>query len=36
VQYIVENPAIEYQEVAFHVVGAPDEPPATIQVDHPK
>lgn len=35
VEWSVEAPALEYDQVEFHVVGTDDEPPAVIKVDHP-
>jgi hypothetical protein len=36
VEWRVSDPAIEYREVQFFVVGTEDEPPPVIGVDHPE
>jgi len=36
VEWSVDDPAIEYQQVQFRVRGSEDEPPPTIEVVHPQ
>lgn len=33
-ELVIENPALEYREVGFNVVGTDDEPPARLTVEH--
>lgn len=35
-EFRVEDPALEYQEVHFIVVGTEDEPPERVEVEHPE
>jgi hypothetical protein len=36
VQYTLSNPTIEYTHVDFRVEGTDDEPPPTLEVEHPQ
>lgn len=36
VEWSVDDPPIEYQQVQFRVIGTDDEPPPVIDVDHPE
>jgi len=36
VEWSVDDPSIEYQEIQFHVVGTQDDPPPVLDVEHPQ
>jgi hypothetical protein len=36
VEWTAEDPAIEYKQVEFRVIGSDDAPPPPIDVDHPE
>jgi hypothetical protein len=36
VSWSVDDPAIDYRQVSFRVIGSEDEPPRTLDIDHPE